>query len=468
MHRRRAPGTGVARIVAGLALANGLAGLLQTFVLPVQAELPTLLGAPRSETAWVVTAAVLAACVFSPIVGRLADLRPKRQVAGAVLGLCAIGSLVCAVTTDLRVMSAGRFLQGFAITFIPLSIAILHDVMPPRRLGPAIAAVSAGLAAGSALGLPFGGIVAALGHWRLGFWTCLVLAVGCLAWLWKLLPFDRPKGRVGRFDLAGALGMVVGVTALLVGATTLVGEGVGNPYGLGLFGLGVIATGATVRHMARAAQPIIDVRGSFSRPVLTTNAAATFVNVAMMTAMVGLPQVLSMPAASGVGLGLSLVAASAVMTTNGLSTTVVAPIAGRLSVRHGPRSTLVTGACLGAAALAATSVKPMTVGAAVTVNIVIGAAFAMTFTAAPQLLIAHVPKGTVAAANGLQAQLRIFGTATGSAVAGAILAASAQTSPTGSPTAEGFRGLFILAALASAAAWVTALLIPTEKRQAPQ
>jgi hypothetical protein len=116
-------------------------------------------------------------------------------------------------------------------------------------------------------------------------------------------------------------------------------------------------------------------------------------------------------------------------------------------------------------ALAATSVTPVSVGAAVAVNIVIGTAFALTFTAAPQLLIAHVPKGTIAAASGLQAQLRIFGTATGSAVAGAMLAASAETAPTGAPTADGFQGLFTLAAVASVAACVTALLVPTQNRQ---
>jgi hypothetical protein len=45
-----------------------------TLVVPLQAELPTLLNASREDTTWVVTITLLVAAVATPISGRLGDM----------------------------------------------------------------------------------------------------------------------------------------------------------------------------------------------------------------------------------------------------------------------------------------------------------------------------------------------------------------------------------------------------------
>jgi MFS family permease len=57
-------------IVAVLAFAGIVVSLMQTLVIPIVPDLPKLLSAPASDTAWAVTATLLAAAVATPVVGR--------------------------------------------------------------------------------------------------------------------------------------------------------------------------------------------------------------------------------------------------------------------------------------------------------------------------------------------------------------------------------------------------------------
>ncbi|MEV7631880.1 MFS transporter [Microbacterium sp. NPDC089318] len=82
-----------------------------------------------------------------------------RRVALSLLMLLLVGSLVCALSFDVAPMILGRALQGAGMGVIPLGISILRDVLPPHRLGSAIALVSATLGVGGAIGLPVSAII---------------------------------------------------------------------------------------------------------------------------------------------------------------------------------------------------------------------------------------------------------------------------------------------------------------------
>ncbi|CAM5236008.1 hypothetical protein SALBM311S_11758 [Streptomyces alboniger] len=54
-------------VVAALAMAGIVVSLMQTLVIPIVPDLPKLLDAPPSDTAWTVTATLLAAAVATPV-----------------------------------------------------------------------------------------------------------------------------------------------------------------------------------------------------------------------------------------------------------------------------------------------------------------------------------------------------------------------------------------------------------------
>ena len=81
---------------------------MQTLVVPLQPELPALLGASRTDASWVITATLLAAAVAMPIAGRLADMFGKKRVLLVSAALLVLGSVICAVGSSLVPMVVGR------------------------------------------------------------------------------------------------------------------------------------------------------------------------------------------------------------------------------------------------------------------------------------------------------------------------------------------------------------------------
>jgi MFS family permease len=97
-----------------------------TLVVPIQTRLPDLLHANRDDTAWVVTATLLAAAVITPIAGRLGDMYGKRRIVLVLLATLVVGSVIAAVSTGLIWLIVGRALQGAVTGVIPLGISILR------------------------------------------------------------------------------------------------------------------------------------------------------------------------------------------------------------------------------------------------------------------------------------------------------------------------------------------------------
>lgn len=116
-------------VVAVLALAGIVVSLMQTLVIPIVPELPKLLDAEASDTAWAVTATLLAASVATPVVGRLGDMFGKRRMLLLSIVLLVSGSVVCGLADSLVPMIIGRALQGLAAAVVPLGISIMRDAL---------------------------------------------------------------------------------------------------------------------------------------------------------------------------------------------------------------------------------------------------------------------------------------------------------------------------------------------------
>ncbi|WP_163317462.1 MFS transporter, partial [Enterobacter hormaechei] len=78
----------------------------------------------------------------------------------------ALGNLAAAATSSLPVLMAARIAIGMAAgTFMPAANAVAISLVGPERRGRAIAVVTGGLTLATALGVPIGTLVAALGNW---------------------------------------------------------------------------------------------------------------------------------------------------------------------------------------------------------------------------------------------------------------------------------------------------------------
>ncbi|KUN21184.1 MFS transporter [Streptomyces antibioticus] len=450
-------------VVAVLAFAGIVVSLMQTLVIPIVPELPRLLDAPASDTAWAVTATLLAAAVATPVTGRLGDMFGKRRmllISGVML---IVGSVVCALADSLLPMIIGRALQGLASGVIPLGISIMRDELPAERLASATALMSASLGIGGALGLPAAALIADNFSWHVLFWTSAVLGAVAIALVTVFVPESKVRTG-GRFDLVGAIGMAAGLVCLLLAISKGADWGWGSGTTIGLFLAAVVILPAWGLFELRTDQPLVDLRTTARRQVLVTNLASIAVGFAMFAMSLVIPQLLQLPARTGYGLGQSMLAAGLVMAPSGLVMMATAPVSAAVSKARGPKVTLMIGALIVAAGYGLNIVLMSEVWHFVLVSCVIGAGIGFTYGSMPALIMGAVPASETAAANSLNTLMRSIGTSSASAIAGVILAQ--LTTDFGGyalPSENGFKAVLAVGAGAALLAFAVASFIPRQR-----
>ncbi|MGA6173814.1 MFS transporter [Streptomyces sp. NPDC012600] len=468
------PGAPTARpggIVAILAFAGIVAALTQTLVVPLIARLPAMFATSASNASWVITATLLAAAVSTPVAGRLGDLYGKRRMLLVSLVPLVLGSVVCALSSSVIPMIAGRGLQGLGMGVVPLGISLLRDVVPAERLGPSIAVMSASMGVGGALGLPFAAAIAENTSWRVLFWVVAALALAVGALIRALVPADRPAtAPAGRFDLVGAIGLGAALIALLLAVSKGADWGWSSATTLTLFAAALVLLPAWGRWELRLREPLVDLRVTARPQVLMTNTASVLVGFAMYAQSLVVPQLLQLPEATGYGLGRSMLAMGLWMAPAGLMMMAMSPLGAKLSAARGPKVTLATGSLLIAAGygLSVPLIGSGSPWSLLLVTLVCNSGVGFAYGAMPALVMSAVPPSETASANSFNALMRSIGTSFAAAVIGVVLAR--MTTDFGGfplPSENGFRTAMLIGCGVGLTAAVVAALIPVRTEEAP-
>ena len=427
-------------VVAVLALAGIVAAGMQTLIVPLIGQLPQILQASAAETAWAVTATLLASAVAVPIAGRLGDMHGKRRLLLISLVPLIAGSALCALAGALTPMIVGRALQGLGMGVVPLGISLLREVVPPERIGSAVATMSASMGIGGAVGLPFAAAIAEYASWRGMFWTFAGLAALTFALVLWLVPAGT-DGRPGsRFDFIGALLVSGGLVSLLLTISKGAGWGWGSPLTLGCAATALIALTLWIVHQLRSTQPLVNLRSLAYKRLAITNVASLLIGFAMYGQSLVIPQILQLPTGTGYGLGQSMVAMALWLAPGGVMMMLIAPVGARLSAARGPKTTLAFGALAIAAGyglglLLMGSTWGLMI-AAMVVNVGVGLAYG----AIPLLIIGAVAHAETGAANSFNTLVRSIGTSAAAAVTGVLLAGlTTAFGSTTVPSETGFR-----------------------------
>src|SRR4051812_36781978 len=272
------PGTaGTARLrdrltIPVLAFGGILMAVMQTVVVPLLPDLPRLTGASAGAVSWTVTATLLSGAVLTPVLGRAGDMYGKRRVLTSALVLMTVGSVMCALSSDITVLITARALQGAAASVVPLSISILRDELPPHRRGSAVALMSSTVGIGAALGLPLAALVVQYYDWHTMFWLTSALGVLGVSGVWWAVR-ESPVREPGRFDVLGALGLAAGLVSLLLAVSQGGQWGWGSARVLGLFLGAVVVLALWWWQQLRANRPLVDLR-LVSRPPAARSPAA--------------------------------------------------------------------------------------------------------------------------------------------------------------------------------------------------
>ncbi|MFC8359897.1 MFS transporter [Streptomyces griseorubiginosus] len=443
-----------------LAMCGTLMAVMQTVVVPLLPDLPRLTHSSAAAVSWMVTATLLAGAVLTPVLGRAGDMYGKRKVLTASLVLMTVGSVMCALSSDITVLIAARALQGAAASVVPLSISILRDELPPERRGSAVAMMSSTVGIGAALGLPLAAMVVQYADWHTMFWITSALgALGVTAVTWAVR--ESPVRRPGRFDLWGALGLAVGLVSLLLGVSQGGQWGWGSPRVLGLF-LGSAAVLALWWwRQLRTEQPLVDLRLVTRPRVGLSHVAALLTGFAFYANSLVTAQLVQAPKATGYGLGLSIVATGLCLLPGGVTMLLFSPLSARISTARGPRVTLALGAAVIACGYALRIADSRDLWMVILGATVVSTGTTLAYSALPTLILRAVPAEQTASANGVNVLMRTIGQAASSAAVAAVLVH--HTSLVGGapvPTLHGYLLAFAMAGAVALAACAAALTIP--------
>lgn len=464
------PGTTVGRIpvrdrftVPVLAFAGILMAVMQTVIIPLLPRLPRLTGASAGAVSWMVTATLLTGAVLTPVLGRAGDMYGKRRVLMAALGLMTVGSVLCAVSSDIGVLIAARAMSGAASAVVPLSISILRDELPPERRGGAVALMSSTVGIGAALGLPLAAVIIQYANWHAMFWVTTVLGtLGVTAVWWAVR--ESPVREPGRFDVPGALGLAVGLVCLLLGVSQGGQWGWGSPRIVTLFLGSVVVLGLWWWQQLRTERPLVDLR-LVSRPkVGLSHVAALFTGFAFYANSLVTAQLVQAPKATGYGLGLSIVDTGLCLLPGGIIMLLLSPVSARISTARGPRITLAIGAAVIALGYVVRIADSHDLWMIMLGAMVVATGTTFAYSALPTLILRAVPAGQTASANGVNVLMRTIGQAISSAAVAAVLVHHTNSvAGIPLPTLRGYLMAFSIAGLVALLACVTALTIPGDK-----
>jgi EmrB/QacA subfamily drug resistance transporter len=417
----------------------------------------------RGAVSWVSLSYLLVlACTLIPV-GRLADRFGRKLLYTQGFVVFTAGSLLCGLAPSLGWLIAARVLQALGAALLQAnSVALITQSLPSRSLARGLGVQGAAQALGLALGPAVGGLLIAIGGWRLVFLINLPAGAVGLVLGWLLLPRSRSRREHGGSDRLGALLLATATAGVLAYLSLASRSGYGDGPLLALLATGIVASLLFVAHEQRAPEPLLDL-SILRRPAMSVGLSSGLLSfLILFGALYVVPYYLAARHTGAAAAGLQL-------TVLPVAIGVSAVLAGRLVTRVGTRALTgggmaVTG--VGLLLIATThGIGGLLAGLALA-GIGLGA-----FTPANNAsIMAAAPAGHAGLVGGVLNMTRGAGTALGVAVASALyLGAAGFHKAGGLEIAAAGQGLtLVMATLGCAALLLAAGLLLTPTRSCPE
>ncbi|AXT86360.1 MFS transporter [Aeromicrobium sp. A1-2] len=440
-----------------LAVAVSSYSLMQSLTVPVLAEIEQQLNTDQTTVTWVLTAYLISASVFTPIMGRLGDAYGKQRLLVLSLVALSLGSLLAALATSIGVLIFARVIQGIGGGVLPLAFGIIRDEFPHHKVGGAVSVVSSLLAVGFGAGIVLAGpIVSGLGyHWL--FWLPFIVTLVAAVAAVFLVP-ESPVRTPGRISLLPAVLLSSWLIALLLALSEAPKWGWGSSRTIGLLVLSAVLVVTWIRVEQRSASPLIDMRMMRLPGVWTTNLVALLVGVGMYASFGFIPQFNQTPTANGYGFGSSVTDSGILMLPSAIATFIAGLIAASIARRVGPKAVVVFGAALGSGGMFMLAFFHAERWQVYVSNGIVGLGIGLAFACLAGLIVGAVPPEQTGVASGMNANIRTIGGSIGTAIMASIV--TAHFLPSGFPKEIGYTAGFALLGGALLLAALAGLAIP--------
>jgi EmrB/QacA subfamily drug resistance transporter len=431
--------------------------LLQSLVSPVLSTIQHDLHTSQATVTWVLTAYLLSASIFTPILGRVGDMVGKERILVVTLLFLAAGSALAGMATSIGVLIVARAIQGIGGAVLPLSFGIIRDEFPSAKVPAGVGVVAAMAAVGGGAGIVLAGpIVDALNyHWL--FWIPMATTLVAALAAFVFVP-ESPVRTPGRISWLAAVLLSGWLVALLVGVSEAPTWGWGSTKVIGLIVLAVVVGVLWVVVELRSREPLIDMHMMRIPAVWTNNLVAFLFGIGLFSAIGFLPQFLQTPTSTGYGFGASIIQSGLYLLPLMITMFIFGIASGRIASRFGSKWAVIVGSIFSLVAylmLAFAHTQPWEIYAATSL---LGVGLGLAFSAMSNLIVQAVPPAQTGVASGMNANIRTIGGAVGAAVMSSIVTSTLLHS--GYPAAQGYTDGFAFLAGATVVGIAAALFIP--------
>ena len=211
-------------VMSGLMMGMLLAALDQTIVSTALKKIVEDFNGLTHYT-WVVTAYLLTSTVSTPLYGKVSDLYGRRPVFQFAIVTFLIGSFAAGAAISMDQLIIFRAIQGLgAGGLMALTFVIIGDVVSPRERGKYQGYFGGVWGLSSVAGPLLGGFfsdhatILGITGWRWIFYINLPVGIAALIITSAALHIPNPH-KAHKIDYSGALLLIIGVTALLLGVS---------------------------------------------------------------------------------------------------------------------------------------------------------------------------------------------------------------------------------------------------------
>jgi EmrB/QacA subfamily drug resistance transporter len=394
------------------------------------------IGGSIATLEWAVNAYGLTFAAGIITAAALGDRLGNRRVYVAGLIVFTVASAACALAPNSGLLIAARAVQGLGSAAVtPLALTILARAFPAARRGT-IVGIWGGIGGLAVAGGPLvGGAVVQGLDWHWIFWINVPIGLAAVVGSALFLPGDR--GSAARLDLPAVPLIAGGAAALAWALVRAGGSGWGDSQAIAAFVVGAVLLAGFVLRERRAAEPMLPPRLLRVRAFTAASLTGFCMSGAIFSAAFLTAQYFQL------GLGYSPLATGLRLLPWTATPMVVAPLAGSLADRIGPRPLLVTGLVLQAAGLAWVALVASTTagggyGRFVVPLVIAGVGVSMALPTVLTAALGAVPPGDVGRASGVVNTMQRFGAAFGIALVTAVFAANGHLGSVSSFTA-GYR-----------------------------
>jgi EmrB/QacA subfamily drug resistance transporter len=394
----------------------------------VNVALPSIqrdLGASISGLEWTINGYTLSFAVLLATGGRLGDIFGRRRMFLIGVVVFAISSATAGLALNATDLVVSRVVQGVgAALMMPGTLSIITDAFPAHERGKAMGTWAGVSALALAVGPVLGGFLTEHVSWRAIFYLNIPVAAAAIAASLFAVRESRDT-TVGReVDYLGVATLTAGLTALVLALVE------GNSWGWDSAGIvallagAALALGAFVVAELRVKVPMVEFRFFADRNFVGAVTVALIITFAMMGVFFFLALYMQDI------LRYSPLEAGVRFLPSTLMIVGVAPVAGRLADRFGPRWLMVSGLVILTASLYSFS------GIAVDSTyldllpgfMLLGIGIALTMSPMTSAAMNAVAVEKAGIASGVLSMFRMVGGSLGVAVTGAIFQGAAGSS----------------------------------------